>query len=62
MCANKFLIGGLIGVHVSSIVNEGTKTNSSQFNFFLLKKSLNAQKRKSSQYQPTKQKQANTKQ
>ena len=46
MHTNKFLIGGLIGVHVSSIVNEVAKTILSQF-IFLYGKILNAQKRKS---------------
>ena len=54
-----FLIGRLIGVHVSSIVNEAIKTISSQFILFFYEKNLSAQKRKSNQSQPTKQKQAN---
>ena len=37
MRTNKFLIGGLIGVHVSSIVNEFIKTILSQFILFLRK-------------------------
>ena len=35
MHTNKFSIGGLIGVHVSSIVNEAIRTNSGQFKIFL---------------------------
>ena len=34
MRINKFLIGGLIGVHASSIVNEAIETISSQFFIF----------------------------
>ena len=37
MSTNKFSIAGLIGVHVSSTVNEAIKTISSQFIFFLWK-------------------------
>ena len=37
MRTNKFSIGGLIGVHVSSIVYEVIKRISSQFIFFLRK-------------------------
>ena len=35
MHTNKFSIGGLIGVHVSSIVNEAIRTNLEQFQTFL---------------------------
>ena len=49
MHANKFSIGGLIGVHVSSIVDEFVKTISSQFIFlrkdFERTKSIKAQKK-----------------
>ena len=39
MCANKFSIGGLIGVHVSSRVYEAIRTISSQFiSLFFLRK------------------------
>ena len=61
MCRNKFWIGGLIGVHVSSIVNEVIRTILSLFIFFY-RKILSAQKLKSNQNQQTKQKQANKKQ
>ena len=49
---NKFLTGGLIGVHVSSIIYE-LNTISSQLIFFY-EKILNAQKRKPNQNQLTK--------
>ena len=52
------MIGGLIRVHISSIVNEVIKTISSQF--FL--RILNSQKLKSNQNQLTKQKQGRKKQ
>ena len=58
MCTNKFLIGGLIRVDVSSIVNKVIRTISSLFIFFL-RKYFERKKRKSSQNQPTKQKQVN---
>ena len=53
MLTNKFSIGGLTGVHVSSIGNEVIRTISIFFN----QKILNAQKRKSSQNKLQKQKQ-----
>ena len=61
---NKFSIGGLKGVHFSSILFEVIRTISSLFFllFFFYKKILNAQKYKLSQNQLTKQKQANKKQ
>ena len=43
MCTDKFSIGRLIKVHVSSIVNEAIKTISSQF-FFFYEKILSVQK------------------
>ena len=61
MRTNKSSIGGLIGVLVSSTVNEVIGTISSLFSFFY-ERILNAQKRKSNQNQLTKQKQANKKQ
>ena len=54
MCKNKFLLGELIGVHVSSIVNESIRTISVFF-----EKTLSTQKCKSSKNQLKKQKQAN---
>ena len=51
MRTNKFSIGGLIGVHVSNIVNDVIRTISI---FFFYEKILNAQKRKPNQNQPTK--------
>ena len=53
MRTNKFFIGGLIGEHISNIVNEVIRTISSQLIFFY-EKVLNAQKRKSNQNQLTK--------
>ena len=61
MLTNKFLIGRLIRVHVSSIVNEAIKTISRQFIFFT-KKVLNVQKHIRDQNQPIRQKQASKKQ
>ena len=53
MHTNKFLIGGVIGVYISNIVNEVIRTISSQLIFFY-EKVLNVQKRKSNQNQLTK--------
>ena len=60
MGTSKFSIGGLMGVHLSSIGNEVIKTISSQFIFFV--KKFWAHKTKSNQNQPPKQKQVNKKQ
>ena len=53
MHRNKFLIGGVIGVYISNIVNEVIRTISSQLIFFC-EKVLNVQKRKSNQNRLTK--------
>ena len=45
MCTNKFSIGGLIGVHVSNIVNDVIRT----ILIFFYEKILNVQKRKPNQ-------------
>ena len=58
------MTGRLIRVHVSTVVNEAVKAISIQSNSFLFskkKKILSAQKRKSNQNQPTKQKWAKKK-
>ena len=47
MCANKFLIGGLIGVHVSSIVKWGYQDNPKPVFFY--EKISHIQKCKSNQ-------------
>ena len=58
---NRFSIGGLIGVHVSSIVFEVIRTVSSKFFFYEnILRAQKAQKHVTSENQPTKQKQANT--
>ena len=44
MCTNKLSIGGLIGVRVSSIVNEAIRKISNLLIFFFLQKSLNVKK------------------
>ena len=60
MHANKFLIGGFIGVHVSSIVNWGYQDNFKPiylFIYFFDKKTLHAQKaqkRKTNNFDPLK--------
>ena len=61
MRGNKLSIDGLIGVHVSSMVELVIMTISSQFLFFY-KKGLSVQKRKLNQNQITKQNYAKTKQ
>ena len=64
MRTNKFSIGGLIGLHVSSVVFEVIRTISSLFIIFVVvcEKILSPQKRKSNQSQLTKQTQENKKQ
>ena len=49
MCTNKFSIGGLVGVHVRSIVNETIRTILSLFIFFFLLKNF---KRTKTQIKP----------
>ena len=63
MRTNKFSIGGLIWVHISSIVNEIIRAILALFIIsFFYENVLSAQKRKSRKNQLTKQKQANKKQ